>query len=400
MTESLTLLDGGRRPPRWMVAPLGTHFSERKETVSDSDFAALSVTKNGVVPQLDTAAKTDHGENRKLVRAGDFVINSRSDRKGSAGVAHTDGSVSLVYTVLSPRSTVDVRFAHHLLRSVAFQEEFYRRGNGIVDDLWSTKFSAMKRIELAMPPLREQAVIADFLDRETARIDRLIEKQEKLIETLKERRAAEIRAVVDPPQPPNSWTVGQLRRFARFTTGRTPSDSHGDPFDVDGSVMWIRPENLTAHSTSEKKLSTAGLTQMHVLPAGTTLVCCIGATLGKIGYIEAPAVTNQQITALQSSADGRFLFYKMKALNDQLWKLSVGNTLPILNNERLGNLRVALPPQREQESLAQRLDQRMVEFDGLEARAQRFIDLAKERRAALITAAVTGQIDVREETVG
>lgn len=73
-------------PSHWEVKRLGHYFSERREKVSDRDFEPLSVTKNGVLPQLDTAAKTDDGDNRKLVVRGDFVINSRSDRKGSSGL--------------------------------------------------------------------------------------------------------------------------------------------------------------------------------------------------------------------------------------------------------------------------------------------------------------------------
>lgn len=144
-------------PSQWTVAPLGTHFDERSETVSDAEFQPLSVTRNGVVPQLEHVAKTDNNANRKLVRTGDFAINSRSDRKGSAGLSEFDGSVSVVYTVLTPRPSIDGRFAHHLLRSTAFQEEFYRWGSGIVEDLWSTRYSAMKRIPLAIPPTRRAA---------------------------------------------------------------------------------------------------------------------------------------------------------------------------------------------------------------------------------------------------
>ena len=78
------------------VNKLGTHFLQRKEKVSDKDFPPLSVTKNGIVPQLENAAKTDNGDNRKLVKKGDYVINSRSDRKGSSGLSYLDGSVSLI----------------------------------------------------------------------------------------------------------------------------------------------------------------------------------------------------------------------------------------------------------------------------------------------------------------
>ena len=93
----------GEIPEHWVLTRLGTRFFERKEKVSDKDYAALSVTKKGIVPQLDSAAKTNDGDNRKLVKAGDFVINSRSDRKGSSGVSPLDGSVSLINIVLEPR---------------------------------------------------------------------------------------------------------------------------------------------------------------------------------------------------------------------------------------------------------------------------------------------------------
>ena len=183
-------------PAQWELKRLGYFFDERREKVSDKDFPALSVTKNGIVPQLETAAKTDDGDNRKKVCSGDFVINSRSDRKGSSGISSLDGSVSLINTVLRPRAEVVPGYVHQLLRSQSFQEEFYRFGKGIVADLWSTNYSEMSNITLALPSRQEQTAIATFLDRETAKIDGLIAEQEKLIALLKERRSALISAAV------------------------------------------------------------------------------------------------------------------------------------------------------------------------------------------------------------
>ena len=93
----------GSVPAHWRVRRLGYFFDERREKVSDKDFAPLSVTKNGIVPQLETAAKSDDTDNRKKVCAGDFVINGRSDRKGSSGAADADGSVSLINIVLGQK---------------------------------------------------------------------------------------------------------------------------------------------------------------------------------------------------------------------------------------------------------------------------------------------------------
>jgi type I restriction enzyme S subunit len=127
-------------PKNWRIERLGQLFSERKEKVSDEDFEPLSVTKNGIVPQMEHVAKSDDSGNRKKVCIGDFVINSRSDRKGSSGLSDYDGSVSLISIVLEPLHG-HPRFLHHLMKSYAFQEEFYRFGHGIVVDLWTTRFS-------------------------------------------------------------------------------------------------------------------------------------------------------------------------------------------------------------------------------------------------------------------
>lgn len=90
----------GNIPTQWICVKLSSKFKERRTKVSDKEFKPLSVTKNGIVPQLATAAKSNDGDNRKL--KGDFVINSRSDRKGSSGLSVHDGSVSLINIVLEP----------------------------------------------------------------------------------------------------------------------------------------------------------------------------------------------------------------------------------------------------------------------------------------------------------
>ena len=185
----------GKIPTHWPLGKLGVCFSERNEKVSDKDYPALSVTKNGVVPQMEHVAKTDAGDNRKKVCRNDFVINSRSDRKGSSGTAKQDGSVSLISTVLEPRFYIP-EFAHHLFRSYNFQEEFYRYGKGIVADLWSTRYAEMKSIIVPLIPKDEQKAIANFLDYETVRIDELIREKQAFIRLLKEKHHALISHVM------------------------------------------------------------------------------------------------------------------------------------------------------------------------------------------------------------
>lgn len=186
----------GEVPEHWGVERIGTAFEERREKVNDTDYPPLSVTMKGIVPQLDTAAKTNHNDNRKRVSINDFVINSRSDRRGSSGVSELNGSVSVINIVLAPRKRFDGKYLHHLFRSYRFIEEFYRVGRGIVDDLWTTKYTVMKAIDFAFPDFEEQKSIADYLDTKTAHINHIIEIVNTQIEKLKELRKTLINDVV------------------------------------------------------------------------------------------------------------------------------------------------------------------------------------------------------------
>ena len=175
----------GMIPEHWEVKKIRTCFKERREKVSDKDYEALSVSKIGVTPQLDSAVKTDNGDNRKKVCKGDFVVNSRSDRKGSCGFSEYDGSVSLINIVLTPFNVFG-RYYHYLFRSNDYIEEFYRQGRGIVADLWTTRYSEMKNIYIPVPPLSEQQAIVSYIDEKLAKIDSCLTDLQAEIDYLKE----------------------------------------------------------------------------------------------------------------------------------------------------------------------------------------------------------------------
>ena len=174
----------GKTPEYWKVGRIGGLYELRNQKVSDKDFMPLSVTMKGILPQLETAAKTNDGDNRKLVRAGDFAINSRSDRRGSCGISDYDGSVSLINTILKPRNRMNAKYYNWLFHTPMFADEFYKWGHGIVDDLWTTNWSEMKRISIPLPPLDEQQEIADYLDNKCAEIEQIIADKKTQIETL------------------------------------------------------------------------------------------------------------------------------------------------------------------------------------------------------------------------
>ena len=174
----------GNVPAGWAINKIDSVYSLRNEKVSDKDYMPLSVTMKGIVPQLESAAKTNDGDNRKLVRKGDFAINSRSDRRGSCGISELDGSVSLINLVLKPRGEMNNRYYNWLFHTEKFADEFYKWGHGIVDDLWTTRWIDMRKISVPMPPLSEQKEIADYLDNKCAQIEELISAKQSQIETL------------------------------------------------------------------------------------------------------------------------------------------------------------------------------------------------------------------------
>lgn len=183
-------------PEHWEIGRIRNYFNFRNEKVSEIDFAPLSVSKNGVIPQMENVAKSmAEGDTRKKVCKDDFVVNSRSDRKGSCGTSPLDGSVSLIYIVLKPKH-VDPQFADCYFRCNDWVEEFYRNGKGIVADLWTTNYSIMRNIEIALPPYIEQQQIAAYLDEKCGKIDAIIEKIDTQVERLKELKRSLINEVV------------------------------------------------------------------------------------------------------------------------------------------------------------------------------------------------------------
>lgn len=171
-------------PTTWRLLRIASLYDLRSQKVSDKDYPPLSITMNGVVPQLETVAKTNDGGNRKLVKAGDFVINSRSDRRGACGISPQDGSCSLINIVLAPQHSINNRYFSYLFRSALFADEFYRWGHGIHDDLWTTNWSDMKSIAVPVPPLGDQEAIANYLDSKMAEIDSTVAGINKQIELL------------------------------------------------------------------------------------------------------------------------------------------------------------------------------------------------------------------------
>ncbi len=192
----------GKIPSDWDLVKIKHHFIEKTIKVDDVSFPPLSVTMGGIVDQMENVSKSDDSGNRKLVEMGDFVINSRSDRKGSSGISPKDGSVSLINIVLQPKN-INPKYSEYLFKSYYFKEEFFRNGKGIHFDLWSTRYELMKQILIPFPKLDEQKKIVSYLDQNTQRIDKLIQKIELKIELLKEQKDSIVNDFISRGVEPN-----------------------------------------------------------------------------------------------------------------------------------------------------------------------------------------------------
>ena len=395
---------------------MGSMFYERSEKVSDIDFSPLSVTMKGVVPQLEHVAKSDDHSNRKLVRSGDFVINSRSDRRNSCGFSFGDGSVSLINTVLVPLVSMNSRYYEYLFKTTQFADEYYRLGHGIVDDLWTTKWIDAKRIELPLLSSEEQQIIADYLDKKCAEIDKSIEAAEASIEEYKLYKKSVIFQTVtkglnhNVPMKgsgvdhldviPVHWTTVPLKRVTHeIKKGISPSYSaEGEAFVVKqasfshGFLDWSKVARADATSCTKKGL----LHKDDVLIATTG-----GGVLGKVYCLEIDralfASTDVGVISVNSKRyESRLLYYFLSVNYENInGTMATGSTNQThLQMRVFSDMQIPLPPRKEQVELVRHLDQRVKDIDDAIASKRQIIDELKAYKKSLIWEAVTGKREV------
>jgi type I restriction enzyme S subunit len=405
----------GEIPSSWSLTRLGTRFEERKTKVSDKDFPPLSVTKNGTIPQLDSAAKSNDGDNRKLVKTGDFVINSRSDRKGSSGIASQDGSVSLIYIVIEPKG-INPTYCNYLLKSYNFVEEFYRMGHGIVADLWTTHYDEMKAIVLGIPTIEEQTAIADFLDRKTALIDHAIEIKQKQIELLKERRQILIHKAVTRGLNPNvkmkdsgvewigeipqGWEVKKMKYLGiiKYGLGQPPKEK-------ENGLPLIRATNVERGKIVEKGLIYVDPDDIPwerdpMLNENDIIIVRSGAYTADSAIItkkHVGSIAGYDMVFTPKTVYPSFISFALLAkyiLFDQLYLVRMRAAQPHLNAEELGETLVLCPSLSEQVSISEQIELVSEKiFTAIYLKEQE-IEKLKEYKATLINSAVTGKIKV------
>ena len=406
----------GEIPGHWDVKRLGSFFIERRVKVSDKDFAPLSVTKNGIFPQLENVAKSNDGDNRKLVRANDFVINSRSDRKGSSGVSSFDGSVSLINIVLKPRNTVYPTFCNYLLKSIAFIEEYYRNGRGIVADLWTTRFDEMKIIKLAMPPKAEQTAIANYLDSVTSKIDEAISQQQKMIDLLNERKQIIIQNAVTKGLDPNAkmkdsgveW-IGEIPEnwevikcsyvFSGIGSGTTPKSSNENYYTNEG-VNFLQTGDLNDGYINDttKKITDKALKEINlkIYNKNSLIIAMYGATIGKLGILNVCTTVNQACCVLPQTKkiSTKYAFYMYMIARKDLIIKSRGGGQPNISQDTIRNQKIIVPTKNDQEEIVEHIEKMINPIDSSISQCNKMISLLQERKQIIINDVVTGKVKV------
>ena len=403
----------GQVPEGWALRRIAALYELRSQKCSDRDFAPLSVTMKGVVPQLEDVAKTNNGDERKLVRKGDFVINSRSDRRGSCGISPLDGSVSLINTVLKPRGEMNPGYYSWVFRSAQFADEFFAWGHGIVDDLWTTRWSDMKSILVMSPPLSTQRTIAAFLDRECGKIDALRGKIETQIEKLDELKKSIITEAVTGKMGvggkrrkmrpsgvewigdvPEGWKVTKLKYNIFVRSNLVPPDDYGD---------WpqISPECIEKDSGKLIKcwnVSEAGVESgNHLFKKGQIIYSKIRPALNKVTIAQTDGLCSADMYPMDTSEDIKFVLYLLLSnyFVSQVELVTRDRIkMPKINQEELGRVNIVLPPFAEQREIVEYLDRKCGAIDAAKGKCRAELEKLSEYKKSLIYECVTGKREV------
>lgn len=416
----------GELPEHWELTPARRLFAQKRESAGPDDLQLSATQRFGVVPQELFMEREEQKvvlalsgtEKFKHVERNDFVISLRSFQGGIEHSAYV-GCVSPAYTVLRARRAICASFWMYLFKSSGFISELQSVTAGIRDGR-SISYDQFSQLSLPLPPLCEQQVIAAFLDHETVKIGELIAENQRLVQLLKEKRQAVVsRAVTKglhsaPPKDsgvphlgcvPQHWNVLPLMRL-------TPDDRQimygivlPGPHVEDG-VPIVKGGDVKAHRLNVDTLSRttreieAGYVRSRL--RGGDIVYSIRGSIGEAAMVPhslAGANLTQDAARVAPRRDihGPWLLCALQAdeVFRQLDEQVTGATIRGINIRALKRAMIPTPPLSEQKAIAEFVNKESVKFDELVSQAERAVVLLQERRAALISAAVTGKIDVR-----
>lgn len=407
-----------RVPTDWTDHPAWAVLTPVKET-NKPDLGLLSVYRDyGVIPR---DSRDDNFNKASLdltkyqvVRPGRVVANKMKTWQGSIAVSNLEGIVSPAYMVFDAAPTVHGRFLHYLLRSGPYVAEYAKLSYGVRPAQWDLRWEDLRDIRLLMPPVDAQRRIADFLDRETSRIDALMDSKKGLIGLLAEKRTALITHTVtkglDPSVPmkdsriaslgeiPRHWDLAPLKRVARvrYGLGQPPPPS-------DSGIPVIRATNIDQGRIEQTGMMFARLQDIPIeraplLAEGEILVVRSGANTGDSAIVPRQyegAAPGYDLRVTVTDALPEFVAWSLLSdpTRHQMDLMRGRAAQPHLNADQVANLQFPMPEMEEQASIARRLEHLTSVINALRASLTSQLALLSEYRQALITAAVTGQLD-------
>jgi type I restriction enzyme S subunit len=415
----------GTIPQHWSAARVKTLFQIRKRIAGELGHDVLSVTQRGLrvrdTESNDGQLSMDYSK-YQLVEPGDFVMNHMDLLTGYVDVSKFNGVTSPDYRVFTARKkNLSLAFFLYLFQNGYQQRIFYAFGQGASGlGRWRMPTDSFNDFILPVPPLPEQIAIAAFLDRETAKIDALVDEQRRLIELLTEKRQAVISHAVtkglDPTAPmknsgvewlgevPEHWECRSISSIStKITNGYV-----GPTRDilVDEGVRYLQSLHIKNNSIrfDSPYFVRHEWSMEHsksVLNIGDVLIVQTG-DIGQVAVVtDEFAGCNCHaliiVAPVKNIVSGEWLSWTLNSDYGlhSLLSIQTGALHPHLNCGNVKALIVPVPPLEEQKEIVDTLERRAREFDDLISEAQTGILLLEERRAALISAAVTGEIDVR-----
>ncbi len=344
-------------PADWQLVRAKAIFAERRQPSRGNDVHLTPSQTYGVLPQRSYMEITGNRvvlnlagqDDMKHVEPDDFIIHLRSFQ-GGLERSTLAGKVSTAYTVLRPRRQGLPDYFRWLLKSGGYIQELRTTTNQLRDGQ-SIKYRDFCKVSLPLPPLEQQRAIADHLDRETAQIDALIDKQEQLIETLRERRVAVVeRALIEL-----AWTTPLRSVVRRIQTGPFGSQLKSDEY-VEGGVPVINPSHMVGNrvvpdpgvAVSKEKAVELSRHELHdgdlvAARRGELGRCAVvrGATVGTLCGTGSALVRPD---GAKIDAEFLALVFRSRATREALTLASVGSTMDNLNASIIAGLKVPLPP--------------------------------------------------------
>ena len=419
----------GEIPKYWEILRGKYVFQEFRERSTTGEEELLSVSEYyGVKPRSEKISEGDHLSRAeslidyKKCYKNDLVMNIMLAWKRGLGVSNYDGIVSPAYSVFRFKKNIHPYFMHHLFRTDLYTSHFKTRSTGVIDSRLRLYPESFLDIEILIPAYDEQTRIANFLDYETAQIDTLIEKQKTLISLLKEKRQAVISHAVtkglDSNAPmkdsgvewlgevPEHWGVQPLRYVGNCQNGINIGAEFfgsGYPFvsysDAYRNIELPKTVEGLVQSTEKDRIS-------YSVRRGDVIFTRTSETIEEIGLASTCLMDVKDATfagflirfrPFDSLLYPEFSKYYFRSSKLRFFFVNEMNivTRASLSQELLKKLPVLLPPIEEQKKVAKKLNEQEVVFEKLIANAFNAIQLMQERRTALISAAVTGKIDVR-----